>query len=67
MENQIELNQNQAECIKETYNFNGTDYVNICNGKHTFVANGFWDYTVGVGGIAFVILILVIIYKIIKE
>ena len=53
------------ECIKGTYQFSGTLYQNICDGTEYFVANGFWDYSLGfffllVGIVLFVIFLRII-------
>jgi hypothetical protein len=47
----ITLNQNIAECLRETTNFTETVVTNICNGTVTHIANG----TAGTTGIILLI------------
>ena len=45
-------------CIKGTYRFTHTIYQNICTGTQSLVANGFWDYTIGVLAVIFIIVLI---------
>lgn len=49
--------QYTEECIKATSGWEGTTYINICDGTRTYVPNGSMDYYFGFGGITILMLI----------
>jgi|WetSurMetagenome_2_1015567.scaffolds.fasta_scaffold599724_2 hypothetical protein len=59
--------QTLEQCLKGSYQFAGTQYYNICNGTSYFIANGFWDITLGVILALFGISVILMVVKIIID
>jgi len=57
--NEITLNNNTAECIKEISNFGNTVFVNICNGTETTVLWGTFNYVLGISVLLILFIALV--------
>lgn len=45
----MNLNLNQAECLKEQLNFTGKTIINVCNGEQTFIPWGSLQIASGIG------------------
>ena len=66
MDNKINFDLNNSDCIKEKIFLTHTNYTNICNGESYTINNGINDYTWFFVTSVIVLLIVVLIVSLIK-